>query len=230
MRALNWLKRKIRKRKIFYSLLSFLEGPYWKDQAAYWKNTSIRFEQRATIYAKLAFDHELQKVKLKKMIYSSSILCYALPIELTNGNDGRGNKWFSSAKVRKEVYQKLKEEGYERTPFDESVVVHVTRILGPKQRLWDSSSIGRGNWKEIEDALVELGWFHDDSPAWIVETRFFQDKTLRDHGPSILVEIFQKDAEGTKMIPSVTESGGGATMNEAARKIDNQRNTVDGER
>lgn len=58
------------------------------------------------------------------------------------------------------------------------------------RRLWDSSSIGRGNWKEIEDALVVLGWFHDDCPKWIRETRFFQDALRRSDGPSIEVEIY----------------------------------------
>jgi hypothetical protein len=114
-----------------------------------------------------------------------------LPIELTNGNDGRGSKWFSSAKVRKQVEQVLRAEGFEREPFEYPVIVHVTRIIGKNQRLWDSSSIGRGNWKEIEDALVVLGWFHDDCPKWIRETRFFQDDSRRSEGPSIEVEIYE---------------------------------------
>lgn len=114
-----------------------------------------------------------------------------LPIELTNGNDGRGSKWFSSAKVRKKVEQQLRDLGFTRKPFEQQVAVHVTRIIGKNQRLWDSSSIGRGNWKEIEDALVVLGWFHDDSPKWIKETRFFQDASRREAGPVIQVEVFE---------------------------------------
>lgn len=114
-----------------------------------------------------------------------------LPIELTNGNDGRGSKWFSSAKVRKKVEQQLRNLGFTRNPFDKPVTVQVTRVLGKGQRLWDSSSIGRGNWKEIEDALVVLGWFCDDCPKWIRETRFFQDSSRREAGPSIQVTIFE---------------------------------------
>ena len=113
-----------------------------------------------------------------------------LPIELTNGNDGRGSKWFSSAKVRNQVEALLRVEGFERQPWPHPVTVHVTRILGPNQRKWDSSSIGRGNWKEIEDALVVLGWFVDDSPQWITETRFFQDSEHRQDGPCIRVQVF----------------------------------------
>jgi hypothetical protein len=115
-----------------------------------------------------------------------------LNIELTNGNDGRGNKWYSSAKVRKAMEAILIANGLRRKPFDVPVKVHVTRILGPGQRLWDSSSIGRGNYKELEDALVAVGWFHDDSPRWITETRFFQDSDRRAEGPAVLIEVISE--------------------------------------
>ena len=112
-----------------------------------------------------------------------------LPIELTNGNDGRGSKWFSSSKVRKDMESLLVALGHRRQPFDVPVEVRVTRIVGRGQRLWDTSSVGRGNWKEIEDAMVACGWFHDDGPKWIRETRFFQDDSRRHEGPAIEVEI-----------------------------------------
>ena len=113
-----------------------------------------------------------------------------IPIELTNGNDGRGSKWFSSAKLRKKIEANLRLLGFDQRPrFEVPVAVHATRILGPGQRLWDSSSIGRGNYKEMEDALVAIGWFHDDSPRWIVETRFFQDATRRTLGPAVELKI-----------------------------------------
>lgn len=115
-----------------------------------------------------------------------------LPFELTNGNDGRGNRWFSSAKLRKRFERDLRIMGLAmKNPLRFPVVVHVTRILGHGQRLWDSSSIGRGNWKEIEDALVAVGWFHDDGPKWIRETRFFQGG--REEKPAVLVEVFRAD-------------------------------------
>ena len=116
-----------------------------------------------------------------------------LPFELTNGNDGRGSKWFSSAKLRKEFEKNLRLLGCERKPFKTPVIVHVTRILGLGQRLWDSSSIGRGNYKELEDALVAIGWFHDDSPKFITETRFFQDANRREKGSAIEIQIFTKE-------------------------------------
>ena len=116
-----------------------------------------------------------------------------LPFELTNGNDGRGSKWFSSAKLRKELEHHLRLLGYERKPFEMPVSVAVTRILGQGQRLWDSSSVGRGNYKELEDALVAIGWFHDDSPKWITETRFYQDASRRDQGSSIEIQIYNNE-------------------------------------
>lgn len=112
-----------------------------------------------------------------------------LPFALTNGNDGRGRAWYSSANNRKKFEKTLRAQGFERVPFDYRVKVTVTRILGKGQRLWDSSSIGRGNWKEIEDSLVAVGFFHDDSPKWISETRFLQDASQRENGPKIFLKI-----------------------------------------
>ena len=134
---------------------------------------------------------------MKTTIDETSITLFAevLPIELTNGNDGRGSKWFSSARVRKKIEAQLRQLKLTREPFNSPVEVRVTRIVGANQRLWDSSSIGRGNWKEIEDAMVACGWFHDDSPKYIVETRFFQDDENRDQGPAIFVQIVERSAQ-----------------------------------
>ena len=114
-----------------------------------------------------------------------------LPFELTNGNDGRGSKWFSSAKIRKQFEASLRQLGITASePFAFPVNITVTRILGPKQSLWDSSSIGRGNWKEIEDAMVAVGWFVDDGPKYIKRTTFEQDATQRAVGPLVRVDIY----------------------------------------
>lgn len=119
------------------------------------------------------------------------VLARLLPVELTNGNDGRGSKWFSSAKLRKQYeIDLLGIRAASKQPFAFPTINVVTRIIGKGQRLWDSSSIGRGNWKEIEDALVALGWWHDDSPKYIVRTEFDQDATQRDVGPATKLEVF----------------------------------------
>jgi len=116
---------------------------------------------------------------------------FHLPFELTNNNGGRSSRWFSSAKLRKQFESSLRLLGHVREPFYRPVYVTVTRILGPGQKLWDSSSIGRGNWKEIEDAMVACGWFHDDGPRYIKHTNFEQCDKQRDIGPSIKVEIVE---------------------------------------
>lgn len=115
-----------------------------------------------------------------------------LPIELTNGNDGRGCRWFNSANVRKKIEKTLREMNLVCEPFDFPVSVHVTRLIPKGGRAWDTSSIGRGNWKEIEDAMTACGWWVDDSPKWITETRFFQRKSA-DGKPAIEVSIFSAE-------------------------------------
>lgn len=110
-----------------------------------------------------------------------------LPVELTNGNDGRGYAWQRSAARRKKLGKML--APLRRKPFSVPVVVEVIRILGKGQRLWDSSSVGRGNYKELEDTLVELGWFVDDGPQWIRQTIFGQDASRRSEGPAVEIVI-----------------------------------------
>lgn len=122
------------------------------------------------------------------MIYKETFL---LPFEMTNGNDGRGSKWFSSAKLRKQFEEELRLRRMTRIPFKFPVIVHVVRVLGKGQRLWDTSSIGRGNWKEIEDAMVACGWFCDDSPKYITMTTFDQDECRKSSGPFIEVTVTQ---------------------------------------
>jgi len=112
-----------------------------------------------------------------------------LPIELTNGNDGRTQKWFNSAKRRREYEQLLIFTGHNRKPFPVPVGLVVVRILGKGQRLWDADSGLRGSWKEIQDALVAVGWFVDDGPRWITDVAFRQDDSQRANGPAIRVEV-----------------------------------------
>lgn len=118
------------------------------------------------------------------------LLSVELPVELTNGNDGRGSKWFRSAKVREQMEKLLRSLGHVYSPIGFPVVIKVTRLLGKGQRLWDASSGFRGNWKELEDAMVVCGWFHDDSPKWIRNCYFDQLKQPGRVKPGVLVEIF----------------------------------------
>lgn len=118
-----------------------------------------------------------------------------LPIKPTNGNDGRGHKWYRTAAVRDKIASRLRWLGLTREPFDVPVSLTLTRVLGKGERKWDADSIGRGNAKELIDSLVSLGWFHDDGPRWIRSVDYRQDDTRRDVGPcwEIEVEISQNN-------------------------------------
>jgi len=98
-----------------------------------------------------------------------------LPIELTNGNDGRGGRWFSSAKIRKQIESILIAGGHRRLkPFPSPVSLLITRVMKKRQSAWDADSWQRGNLKELIDALVAVNWFVDDGAKHISEVRFRQ--------------------------------------------------------
>ena len=126
------------------------------------------------------------------------IITRTIPIELTNDNNGRGNKWFSSAKVRKEIEATLRVLGLERDPFDHPVRIHITRVLGSGQRFWDEDSKLRGNSKELIDALVAVGWFVDDGPKYVTDVTASQDASQRVNGPCVVVEVFKSEVYSTK--------------------------------
>lgn len=107
-----------------------------------------------------------------------------LGIELTNGNNGRGRKWFSSAKTRKLFEAKFAH--LKRPTFEHVVSLRVTRVMGPKQRPWDADSWQRGNLKEIIDSLVGIGWFYDDSRKYI-DRIMFDEK--RGDQPDTIVDV-----------------------------------------
>jgi hypothetical protein len=119
---------------------------------------------------------------------------FNLPFVLTNGNDGRGSKWFRSAAVRDRIEGQLRLLGLVRSPWPYRVRCRVVRVLGKGERLWDDSSVLRGNWKEIEDALVACGWFNDDGPKWISAVDGRQDDTRRHEGPKIELTVTRDDA------------------------------------
>ena len=113
-----------------------------------------------------------------------------LPFALTNGNEGRTKTYWKPARFRKQVEAELMLTGHSRRPWPMPVVVHVTRILGPRQSKFDADSLQRGNLKEVIDSLVTVGWFVDDGPKWIIECRCFQDDENRADGPAIRIEVF----------------------------------------
>lgn len=123
---------------------------------------------------------------------NEKVLDVILPLDLTNNNKGQGHKWYSSAKERVKMEQLLIKEGHKRKPFSFPVKLRMTRILGPKQRLWDAPNFWRGNSKQLIDAMVAMGWFKDDNTKWIKEpVEGIQDPSQREIGPAVRVELFR---------------------------------------
>lgn len=90
-----------------------------------------------------------------------------LPIKLTNNNDGQTRHFGMSANQRKKYAKIIRAKFGQQQPFKERVLILVVRVLGKGQRLWDQSSVLRGNWKQIEDSLVECGFMQDDGPEFV---------------------------------------------------------------
>ncbi len=111
-------------------------------------------------------------------------------ITLTNRNDGRGHHWGRTHRTRLSLPMILAQHRQAK-PFDRPVHVVITRVLGKGQRLFDADSLGRGNAKELIDALVELNWFKDDKPKHIVNCDFRQDDTDRANGPYVRIEVYE---------------------------------------
>ena len=114
-----------------------------------------------------------------------------LPFELKNKNDGQGHHWGATAAARKKFEKDLFKLRMIRSPFLFPVKLTITRGLGKGQKLWDNDSIGRGNAKQLIDALVASGWFCDDSPKYITDVDYRQDECRRSSGPFIEVTIEQ---------------------------------------
>lgn len=87
----------------------------------------------------------------------------------------------------------LRAQNLSREPFDFPVEIQLTRIIGPRQRLWDADSVLRGSAKQLIDSLVAIGWFHDDGPKWITSATGVQDASQRVNGPAVMVEVFKSE-------------------------------------
>lgn len=123
------------------------------------------------------------------------LLCQeTLPLKLTNRNEGQGRKWYSSARDRKRIAQKL--APYKRKPFQKRVDVVLVRVLGKREARWDSDSVLRGNAKQLIDTLVEFGWFHDDGPRYIRYVLGDQDDSRRSEGPAVEIRVYEEGAIG----------------------------------
>jgi hypothetical protein len=125
-----------------------------------------------------------------------------LPIELTNNNTGRTQHFGRSASQRKKYERIIRAKFGQQVPFSSKVEIVVQRVLAARQRLWDESSILRGNWKEIEDALVACGFISDDGPNYVGMCVGVQDAETRLASEGGFVRVYFLDA-GTLNVRSV---------------------------
>lgn len=134
-----------------------------------------------------------------------------IPMKLKNNNQGQGRHWSGSHKERRTATEAVadarvwtpatKESGvYQRLSDwtraiqfgkDEKLGLVVWRILGKRERLWDADSVLRGNYKQIQDALIEAGLAEDDSPKYIEWVLGRQDDSIRDQGPKVLIDVYR---------------------------------------
>lgn len=124
------------------------------------------------------------------------LLDITLPIELVNRNDGQGHSLWRTVADKKRFMEEL--SNHTRTPFRYSTFVAVTRILGKRQQLWDYDSGLRGSWKQLQDAMVDCGWWHDDGPAHITGIIFRQAANQRFVGPATRVQVWQSGNDPVK--------------------------------
>jgi len=111
-----------------------------------------------------------------------------LPINLVNDNTGRSAHWGRAASRKKKYLRIIATLYPDAKPFQQPVSLRVTRIVGPRQRLIDADSIGRGSAKELIDALVDCGFLHDDGPKWVTGVEYRQEVD-RVNGPGVRVEF-----------------------------------------
>lgn len=112
-----------------------------------------------------------------------------LPVQLLSKNQRDKLNWRARHNLRKNYSQIIGLKYPRRAdPPKYKQRVTVTRVMGPREREWDTQNIGAGTAVELIDALKLAGYFVDDSPKWL-ETKFTQERSSKVNGPAVLVQI-----------------------------------------
>jgi hypothetical protein len=125
--------------------------------------------------------------------------------ELDNGNTGRTKHWGSANKDRhswRKAFNKaivIPANGAElafydhvQTPPSHKQGLVIRRVLGPRQKFWDSDSVLRGSAKELIDGLCEAGMAFDDNLKYIAWSIGDQDGDRRTIGPFTEIEVWKQ--------------------------------------
>ena len=143
------------------------------------------------------------------MLQGKHIGTIHMPMKLKNNNQGQGHHWSGSHKERRTASEAVDTARFsyhmtcgtlvnlrlldwltERHVCNGKLGIVVWRVLGPRERLWDADSVLRGNYKQIQDALIEAGLAEDDSPKYIDWVLGRQDKERRGEGPCVEIELY----------------------------------------
>lgn len=140
--------------------------------------------------------------------FSDRLIAIRVNADVKNRNDGQGRHWSASSKAKSRLFAACKSAEFSRwCPEDEhwmpadihqcklpsrsKVNIVATRVLGPKQRLWDADSILRGEFKQLLDSLVQLGIIEDDGPKYVDYVIGDQDHTRRQDGPAFELVFYR---------------------------------------
>lgn len=113
-----------------------------------------------------------------------------IPIQLISKNKLQGRSWYGKSNAKKKYLSILIYRKLGRKPFRFPVRLVVTRLLGAGEKKWDYDNIGGGSWKQLQDSLVQIGWFKDDSSKWITKVEFEQDDSQRSKGPAVKIQVY----------------------------------------
>lgn len=117
------------------------------------------------------------------------LLTVSVDIDLLSENQTLREHW-SKRKKRRKVYGWLLRAAFGRsTPFDHPVKITATRVLGKGQRPFDGDNFMGGSWKQVQDAMVDVGWLHDDTVKWLPKVVPVQDASKREQGPMLIIDI-----------------------------------------
>lgn len=136
-------------------------------------------------------------------IDSELLFTITIDKELKNGNTGRTKHFSQAIKEKKQWVQALGNADVETvtgivyplpafiqdvmlgSPIQQKVGIVVNRVLGKRQRQWDSDSILRGNFKECLDSVVGSGLLSDDNTKYVAWCVGLQDETRKSEGPFV---------------------------------------------
>ncbi len=114
-----------------------------------------------------------------------------LPIRLESKNISRRRHWAANHKKKQEFINAFWALGLTPRAPAPNCKQHltITRVLGKREKLWDTSNGLGGSCSELIDSMKYCGFFVDDSDKYLT-VEFKQDDTRRHEGPAteILLE------------------------------------------